>query len=716
MKKLTLLFILLLLFLGIPTIAFGASSSLVIRPNGDAGTNQWNNLFSDWNYENVDEELNPDVDYLFTAALNYIDQWTMQDVSGTILAGAVIDSVVLSERGKDSTTSQGRTAYLKVGSDSTWGTQRTNTVYTTYNEKLAAPGTRTWTRNNLDSLLVSVKKTLGITKNVWTSQAYVTVYYTPAVSGVDTVRVFTTSDSLKCSPNTNTDYKRYKVMYLAGSTAPDSQNQAGISYGDASTADNDTLFLVSPLSVNTQYSFSVFAKNADSTKWTKKGSGSSKTIYTKANAPDTPTVANPACNSMSVTVRPNGNPATTQFAIYTLGQYVQANGTLNTSEVWQDSATWETIRVIGLHPAQDYFFKAKARNGDNTEAGFSGYAAVQTTTDSSIATACTVYVVADSTPKQWSQTPSGSSHHYSLVDDPPGSADDATTMIHTSDSLKFDWFKPDTNGINCVPSANTIDSVVVKRRARCSGGSGSPSGMVYTYLKAGSDSVNSSLEEEVLACGTGEWTNSSWSRATHPSGAAWTKTNLKTTILGIKSKVSGSTLPTVSCTQIYYIIYHTVVSLSITASPTTWDLDTLNPSQIKTMVTSEKIKVKNTGSVAEQLSLKISDMDTKDEWACTSSASGQGVNKYVMNGVFRHKDSTTSGTFNGTGNEDVIDTLTQWASSDTFAVGTQAVGANVTVNDSLYLWLQMKMPTTASGPKADSTRNIIIEIGCQQAP
>jgi hypothetical protein len=271
----------------------------------------------------------------------------------------------------------------------------------------------------------------------------------------------------------------------------------------------------------------------------------------------------------------------------------------------------------------------------------------------------------------------------------------------------FDWFVPDTFQINCIPNDHKIDSVVVKSRAKGNNGDGSEG--TYTYFKAGSDSVSSDLNSV-----TGNWTNYSWSRTTHPSGSAWTKTNLKSTLLGIKSyRTTGYPL----CTQIYYIVYHSAISLGISASPTTWNLATLNPSQIKTMISGEKVKVKNTGNVAEQLSLKISTMDTKSEWSCSNLANGQSVNKYVMNGVFRHKDSTvTSSNFNGTGNEDVIDTLTQWASSDTFAVGTQAVGKNFTVGDSLYLWLQMKMPTTASGPKADSTRDIIIQIGCQQAP
>jgi hypothetical protein len=1042
-KKVILLFILSFVFLSIPSIAYGAS--LIIRPNGDAGTNQWSRIGAgSIHYTAVDEATGSDTDYVYEYVLNEKDEWTMQDVSGTIPSYALIDSVVLTERGKCGNSSEGREAGLKIGSDYTWGPQRTNT--TTFSDssyKLSAPGGRTWSRANLDSLVVSViKSKYNADVNVYTSQAYATVYYnasventlrpagdaylvsgewyayptdssryqtinestsngdvdyiwedltskkyiwnptdwtgtgsidsvrmywearqtvsgtakviigraynnsgtftwcgardtvtlttsyatynkkwnldpyndnawsstylndnnygfgiesqtlsstqadsfgrttgasalritinymsaykfqatytgrvdtlaincvhmgvnncrmalyadsgngsrpreildsvvqfTPAtgwnrvplyngnvsvtantyywicfrmsatmdtvrydaltnggryrsltyanawpspaattnddaksfsllaigkdainaratqsyitvyytditppatVTLVDTTAVTTTSVSLKCHKNDSTDCVGYQVRYNAGSTPPDSVTQG--TYGDSSDANgiNDTLFTVSNLQVDSQYSFSIFAKD-DVPNWTTRGSGSYKTRYTKANTPSAPTVAEPTCNTMKVTVNKNGNPTRTQFAVREStavggGNYVQVNGTLGGTAVWQDSATWGTKRVTGLSASTTYYFKTKARNWDSLETAF-GSPASQTTSAQS-ASACTVYVVADSSPLQWSKYPAGSANHYSLVDDPAGSPDNASTYTYTTTDSYFDWFVPDSFQINCIPDNRVIDSVVVKRRTRCTGGIPPNGEATMTYLKNGSDSASSG--NELLNCQTGAWTNSSWSTTTHPSGSAWTKTSLKSTILGIESSFEDAGY-TLYCTQIYYIVYHSAVSLGISANPTSWDLDTLNPSQIKTMVTGEKIKVTNTGNVAEQLSLKISTMDTKGEWSCSSLASGQGVNKYVMSGVFRHKDSTvTSSNFNApSGSADVIDTLIQWASSDTFAVGTQAVGASLARSDSLYFWLQMKMPTTASGPKADSSRNVIIQIGCQQAP
>ena len=1115
MKKLTLLFILLLLFLGIPTIAHGASSSLVIRPNGNAGTNQWTKVCTGctYNYETVDEETADTLDYVYIGKMSFTDEWTMQDVSGTILAGAVIDSVVLTERGKCTNTA-GRKASLKIGSDYTSGTQRTNTAWTTYNEKLAAPGGRTYTRDNLDSLVVSVTKSAGLSASVYTytCQAYVTVYYTPAVSGFDTTSVSNTSVNLICNKSTNTDYtryqvrysagstppdsvtagtygdsstadndtvfaisslcvntqysftvfakdgvpnwtkkgstsyktvtttnvssplinsartgadragvgtitwsstgniassdnvyataavgtshylqasnfgfcigldqqidgikveieksttcftgdtkiltpsgyklikdlkekdlvyafdekyklkpakilktnqhivsdyleiktenqsvevtaehpfftpkglvkagdlkigdevfllkgiiekiiskkpikqeikvydltvagyhnyfannfavhnktpdcrdyrvsivkadnsigsdnkfdedmqwptsdaystyggatdlwwetwtpdsindadfgvvisadvgtanaarvdhiritvycsplvvsgvdttsvnaasvnlkcnklidtnyKRYKVMYLAGSTAPDSQNQSGAIYGDASTEDNDTLFVVSGLSGSTQYSFSVFAKNADSTIWTKKGSASWVTVTTdqETSPPDTvtsvdTTSAGPGATTVPLKWHPVDSTDCAGYEVrYKIGVTPPDSVTQGFLGGSTSSRTDTSLTVSQLCAGTQYSFSVFAKDEvpNWTVKGSTSYKTVTTDTSSA---ACTVYVAADAAPQDWDKDPADSTCHYCLVDDPAGNHDYNVTRIYTTTDAEFDWFVPDTFQINCIPDSRIIDSVVVKKVTYCYNLGLGGDGASYTYLKDGSDSVSSGKDQADCALST--WTDFSWSSATHPGGSAWTKTNLKSTILGLKSSISGY-LPHIRCTQFYYIVYHSVVSLSISIDTTTWDLDTLNPSQIKTMVTGEKIKVKNDGNVSEQLSLKITDMDTKDEWACTSSANGQGVNKYVMSGVFRHKDSTTSGSFNATGNEDVIDTLTQWASSDTFAVGTQAVGANVIVNDSLYLWLQMKMPTTASGPKADSTRNIIIQIGCQQAP
>jgi hypothetical protein len=129
-------------------------------------------------------------------------------------------------------------------------------------------------------------------------------------------------------------------------------------------------FSLSPtsLSVNTQYHFRAYAINSVNTTL-----GSELNFWTLANAPAAPTVNTPTGSSLNVTIgASDGNPSTTTYAIQetTSGNYVQANGSLGASAVWQTSSTWSAITVIGLSSATTYTFQVKARNGANSETAF----------------------------------------------------------------------------------------------------------------------------------------------------------------------------------------------------------------------------------------------------------------------------------------------------------------------------------------------------------
>ncbi|MCX6715385.1 MAG: hypothetical protein NTX72_06275 [Candidatus Uhrbacteria bacterium] len=88
--------------------------------------------------------------------------------------------------------------------------------------------------------------------------------------------------------------------------------------------------------------------------------------YVKPYTPQPLTVENATANSVDVTV--NKNPAEVsglEYAIFesTTSKYVQADGSLNTSAVWQTGAVWSTKTVSGLSsPVSNYLFKAKSRN------------------------------------------------------------------------------------------------------------------------------------------------------------------------------------------------------------------------------------------------------------------------------------------------------------------------------------------------------------------
>ena len=165
-----------------------------------------------------------------------------------------------------------------------------------------------------------------------------------------------------------------------------------ISYGSTITASPSSVTgststaisaAISSLDVNTQYNY-----RAVGTVSSTVTNGGNSTLWTLANTPSATTVNNPQLTSLDVALNAtDGNPATTQYAIQeTTGvKYVQADGSLGATEVWQTAATWGTVMVTGLASGTEYMFKAKARNGENVETAL-GSATSGTTTSISLAT------------------------------------------------------------------------------------------------------------------------------------------------------------------------------------------------------------------------------------------------------------------------------------------------------------------------------------------
>ncbi|TDH25685.1 hypothetical protein EXU57_13375, partial [Segetibacter sp. 3557_3] len=121
------------------------------------------------------------------------------------------------------------------------------------------------------------------------------------------------------------------------------------------------------LGVNTQYFFRTTATNASGT-----ATGGTFSFYTLANAPTAPVVNTPTQTSLNVVVTGavNNNPSTTTYAILetTTNKYVQANGTLGATAVYQTANLWGS--VTGLSPATTYSFSLKAQNGGNVSTEF----------------------------------------------------------------------------------------------------------------------------------------------------------------------------------------------------------------------------------------------------------------------------------------------------------------------------------------------------------
>jgi len=111
--------------------------------------------------------------------------------------------------------------------------------------------------------------------------------------------------------------------------------------------------------------------------------GATREVWTLAATPAAPTVGSPTATTLGVAVGTgDGNPAGTPYAIScdTTGQWVQTDGSLGASAVWQTAAAWGTTTVTGLSDHSSYSFSARARNGESVETA-NGPAAGGTTSD-----------------------------------------------------------------------------------------------------------------------------------------------------------------------------------------------------------------------------------------------------------------------------------------------------------------------------------------------
>lgn len=93
-------------------------------------------------------------------------------------------------------------------------------------------------------------------------------------------------------------------------------------------------------------------------------------IHTAADNPGELTFGTVTGTSVQVIIpaeTPVANPAHTTYSIFneTLGLYVQADGSLGATEVFQTKTEWNSTPVIGLQPETEYCFYAKAKNQDD---------------------------------------------------------------------------------------------------------------------------------------------------------------------------------------------------------------------------------------------------------------------------------------------------------------------------------------------------------------
>jgi hypothetical protein len=200
-----------------------------------------------------------------------------------------------------------------------------------------------------------------------------TALYTLAnVPGSPTVTVLSTSSlNVIINKNSNPSNTTYEIKMGTKYVQADGTLGDSEVWQDYTTWGGATGVNVTSLSVDTQYTVTVRARNGDSvaTAWSD-----AVLRYILANAPETPTVTVLSVSSLNVVIVQNSNPSNTTYEIKMGTKYVQADGTLGDSEVWQAYTTWggaTGVNVTSLSVDTQYTVTVRARNGDSVATAWS---------------------------------------------------------------------------------------------------------------------------------------------------------------------------------------------------------------------------------------------------------------------------------------------------------------------------------------------------------
>ena len=155
----------------------------------------------------------------------------------------------------------------------------------------------------------------------------------------------------------------------------------GSAKAQVGTADYSGAFSKSlgSLWVNTFYYYRAYAVNAAGATL----DGADVSFCTLADTPNPPAVIGATASTLNVQIGGDANPAWTLYAIRQTNSmatnYVQFNGTLDTTAYYQTSNAWGTVTVTGLSGNTTYNFQSAAQNGAGVVTAF-GPSASGTTT------------------------------------------------------------------------------------------------------------------------------------------------------------------------------------------------------------------------------------------------------------------------------------------------------------------------------------------------
>lgn len=192
---------------------------------------------------------------------------------------------------------------------------------------------------------------------------------------------FTFDGWVNPSAAATTTYYRIGARWDGSTANPDETTTSWSAFAPTRTAWNH---LVGPSgNATTAGGVTVFLDHTRRSNAAFGGYWDDVTVF-QAFVPPAPAVGAPTLSTLDVNLDPGSNSAngSAEFSIAVGLDWVQADGTLGATQVWQTDATWGTITVNGLAPLTTYTFEVLARySGTITQATLpEGFTAAGTTT------------------------------------------------------------------------------------------------------------------------------------------------------------------------------------------------------------------------------------------------------------------------------------------------------------------------------------------------
>ncbi|MDI6756904.1 MAG: fibronectin type III domain-containing protein, partial [Endomicrobiia bacterium] len=184
--------------------------------------------------------------------------------------------------------------------------------------------------------------------------------------------------------NANSAHTLYAIKTITGNTTyyvnwngGSGQWEVGSGIEWKTISERGNPFNVSGLNGNTQYSFSVSAKNSEGITTPYSIVTTSSTL---AAPPGKPTATTVSTSTINLVVNEGTNSSGTEFCIlvstddFSSNLYVQTGGTRAANAVWRTKAQWNGssgVNITEFTPNTRYSFKTQARNGDGVTTALS---------------------------------------------------------------------------------------------------------------------------------------------------------------------------------------------------------------------------------------------------------------------------------------------------------------------------------------------------------